>query len=246
MAEPASIKVTILAPAYQEEAVVGQFVEAALASLLPSWELLIVDDGSTDGTADTLSRLEEADPRLRVVTHERNRGLGAALASGFAAARGRIVVTVDADLSHPLELIPRLVAACNDADAAFASRFVPGGGMVGVPWLRAWLSRIGNLVFRLLFWTRLRDLTTGLRAYRTDLVRRLGFRAKGFEAQLEISVRLIRRGAHIAEVPLLLKDRAAGTSKMRYLPLIPKYGTTVVRMLWVRWGPFSGPSAGSR
>jgi dolichol-phosphate mannosyltransferase len=206
--------VTVLAPAYDEEPVLGTFVFAVLDVLQPGWELLIVNDGSADLTGELAERMAAEHETVRVVHHEVNRGLGAALATGFAEARGEIVVAMDADLSHPPAMIAGLVAACEDADAVFASRFVPGGGMEGVPWIR----------------------TTGFRAYRTDVVRSLDVTATGFEAQLEIAVGLIRKRARVREVPLMLVTRVAGVSKMRYLALIPRYARVVLRMLRVRWG----------
>lgn len=227
--------VTILAPAYDEEAVIADFVAAVVPALGPGDELLVVDDGSTDGTPRILSRLVGRHPVLRVVTHSENRGLGAALATGFAQARGDVVVTIDADLSHPIALLPDLLAACADADVAFASRFVPGGGMHGVPAGRALISRTANAAVRRLMRIPVRDMTTGYRAYRREVVAGLHLVGTRFETQLEITVRLIDRGARVVEVPLMLADRAAGESKMRYLQLIPAYGAMMLRMMALRW-----------
>lgn len=228
-------KVTILAPAFNEEEVITDFVMATMSGIHSNWELLIIDDGSTDATPAMLQSLEAAHPRLRVITHEVNRGLGAALKTGFQAARGEVVVTMDADLSHPLTTVPGLVKAVREADAAFGSRFVPGGGMVGIPKKRAAISVVGNLVFRLLFATRTRDLTTGLRAYRTEVVRGLSLNARGFAIQLEITANLIAQGRRIVELPLVLTPRPAGESKMRYLRLLPSYVSTLIAMTLLRW-----------
>jgi dolichol-phosphate mannosyltransferase len=226
--------VTVVAPAYNEEAVIEAFCEQVLDWLPADWELLVVDDGSRDRTPQLLAGVTQ-DQRLRVVTHPRNLGMGAALMTGFAEARGDLICTIDADLSHPLELLGGLAGACEAADAAFGSRFVPGGGMTGVPRWRAAVSRVGNAVFRALFRSSVRDLTTGLRAYRSAAVRDLPVRATGFDTQLEISVRLLAAGARVAELPLQLRQREAGESKMRYLRLVRPYGRTVLRMLVVRW-----------
>jgi dolichol-phosphate mannosyltransferase len=230
------MSVTLLAPAFNEAPVIEAFVATVLACLEPEWDLLLVDDGSTDGTSAILDRLQTESPQVHVVAHPQNRGLGAALVTGFSAATGDVIVTLDADLSHPLDLIPQLVAGTADADAVYASRFVPGGGMVGVPRSRAVISGAANRVLRRAFRSPVRDLTTGMRAYRRASVSQLPINATGFEAQLEITVRLVTAGARIDEVPLLLTVRAAGESKMRYGSLIPRYGRAVVRLLWLRWG----------
>lgn len=229
--------VTILAPAYNEEDVVEAFVHEVAPTLREGWEFLVVDDGSRDDTPGILRRLSAEEPRLAVVTHAANRGLGAALATGFAAARGRVIVTLDSDLSHPIDLIPTLARRCADADAVFASRYVRGGGMLGVPAARAAISRVANLGLRALFLAPVRDLTTGFRAYRAEAVRGLEITGTGFEAQLEITVRLLARGARILEVPFVLSDRAAGASKMNYRALVGRYRRTVLQMLRVRYGP---------
>lgn len=227
--------ITILAAAYQEEEVIGPFVGAMAGVLGDGDELLIVDDGSTDATPTLLARLSGEHAALRVITHERNRGLGAALATGFAAATGDVVVTMDSDLSHPADLVPALVAACESADAAYASRFVAGGGMEGVPAMRAWISRVSNAVARFLLRVPVRDMTTGFRAYQRQALEALSLRGTGFEAQLEITVRLVDRGARIEELPLMLRTRAAGESKLRYLPLLVPYSGMAIRMAALRW-----------
>jgi dolichol-phosphate mannosyltransferase len=226
---------TVVAPAYNEEAVIARFVQDVYGALGDAAELLVVDDGSTDQTPGLLADLAASHDRLRVVTHTTNRGLGAALATRFAAAAEEVVVTIDADLSHPRELIPVLVASCETADAAFASRFVPGGTMDDVPRLRAWMSRAGNAVLRLLLRVSVRDMTTGFRAYRKASVDGLPLKGTGFETQLEITVRMVHHEARIVEVPLALRSRAAGESKMRYLSLLPAYGAMTLRMIGLRW-----------
>lgn len=227
-------RVTILAPAYNEEDIIENFVEVMLGAMEPSWELLIVDDGSRDRTPMLLEKLKDSDNRLRVLRHDHNRGLGAALATGFRAAQGEIVVTMDADLSHPAELVHKLVDACSYSDIAFASRYVHGGTMIGIPWRRSVISRLGNSLLRVAFATTTKDLTTGFRAYRRQTLENLEIQGDGFEAQLEISLRLLLTGYEIAEIPLRLRDRAAGSSKMRYFRLLPRYFRTIIRILKTR------------
>lgn len=229
------MKVTVLAPAYNEEAAIDLFVSEVSDRLEDGWEILIVDDGSQDSTPERLRQLTTGNPRLRVVTHPQNLGIGCALATGFAAIPDGVIVTMDADLSHPLDLLPDLVAGCASADACFGSRFVRGGGMVGVPLWRSSISKLANLIFRALYRSPTRDLTTGYRAYRADAVHNLELIGTGFETQLEITIRLLTAGRTINEVPLVLRTRVAGESKMRYLRLIPAYGAMALRLLGLRW-----------
>ena len=231
------MKVTVLAPAYNEEDAIDQFIEAVVPHLDEDWRILVVDDGSTDSTPQHLEALASAHPKLCVVTHEQNAGIGAALATGFAAIPEGVIVTMDADLSHPLDLLPDLVAGCEAADACYGSRFVPGGGMVAVPLWRSAISQVANSVLRTAYRSRTRDLTTGYRAYRSEVVRELELVGEGFETQLEITIRLIAAERIITEVPLVLTTRVAGESKMRYLNLIPAYALMSLRLLALRWWP---------
>jgi dolichol-phosphate mannosyltransferase len=240
------VRVTLLAPAYNEEAVFDQFCTAALVQLRQDWELLIVDDGSVDRTNEIADRYKCQDHRVRVIAHAENRGLGAALATGFAEARGDVVVTMDSDLSHPFDLLPTMIAECERADVVYASRFVPGGSMVDVPWWRVIISCSANRILRLVFATITHDLTSGFRAYRSSVLRDLPIRSTSFAAQLEITVRLQAAGYRVAEVPVTLHGRAAGSSKMRYLALLPRYAAMTLWLLGVRWRHRRYPSRTAR
>lgn len=230
-------RVTVVAPAYNEEDVIEAFVRAVHTELPEDWILLVVNDGSTDRTQEILNELTGEFRSMRVIQHEANSGMGAALVAGFANADSDIVVTMDADLSHPLPLAAELVAACSEHSAAFGSRYVPGGGMVGVPYWRAATSRLANIGMRLLFRSRVRDMTTGYRAYRRSSVTTLGLTGRRFETQLEITVRLLARNESIIEVPMVLTNREGGASKMRYASLLPTYARMVLSLLPLRWSP---------
>lgn len=219
--------ITVLAPAYNEALIIEKFVRAVMGALRGSFEfeLVIIDDGSTDETPYILKRLQREYSSLVIVRHPENRGLGAGLLTGFKAARGDVIVTMDADLSHDPVLIPELVATVESgADIVIASRYVKGGGMEGVPWWRALISRFGNMVFGVVLKMGVKDHTSGFRAYRAEVVKELSSISKGFEAQLEILLAVkSTRVPVVKEVPLMLKNRGGGESKMRYLYLVPRY-----------------------
>lgn len=220
------IVITILLPAYNEEATIARVIEAIHAEVRldggEGYEILAVDDGSTDATPRILADIAAHDGALRVIRHPENLGLGAALKTGFRAALGRLVVTLDADLTHPVSFIREMVNA-GDTDVVVASRFVPGGGMDGVPWWRVVISQVGNVVFHALFHTTLRDITAGYKLYRAELVRELPIESNGFEVQLEITIRLLKRGATFREIPYTLTNRTAGESKLNYPKVIARY-----------------------
>ncbi len=230
--------ITILVPAYNEEDSISALIHALHDNiqLVEAYEILVVNDGSSDGTGTILTELTDTIPELRVLDHPHNMGLGCALRSGFRDARGRIIITMDADMTHPISLIPSLIAAGDAVDVVIASRYVRGGGMSGVPWWRVALSVLANAIFQIIFATRVRDITAGYKAYRAECVRALDISSRGFEVQLEITIRLIASGATFREIPYVLTTRQHGASKMRYLKLISTYARTTVRLLQLRWG----------
>jgi dolichol-phosphate mannosyltransferase len=210
------VRVTWVIPCYQEEASLPAL--AARLADVPADEVVFVDDGSTDATPALLRELARRDPRVRVETHGRNRGVGAAMRTGFAAAGGDVVVAYDADMTYPLEDAARLVAAVRaGADVATASPFAEGGSVEAGP-LRAFLSRAASFAYRrALGWRAggVRTFTCGFRAYRGARVRALRFRSDGFPATAEVMGRLLLGGARATEVGSRLTRRLAGRSKMR-------------------------------
>jgi dolichol-phosphate mannosyltransferase len=180
----------------------------------------VVDDGSTDGTAAELAELQRSVPCLSVVTHRVNRGLAQALKSGIRAAREsgcHAAVFMDSDLSHRPEDLRKLVSAlANGADVALGSRFVPGGGMEGVPLWRRLISQMGNRFGRRVLGLTVTDLTTGYRAMRLQVLDALALGEDGFTIQLESVVKAHAAGFSIVEVPIVLGTRKHGKSHMNY------------------------------
>jgi dolichol-phosphate mannosyltransferase len=235
---------SVVLPAYNEAACLNELLERisrVVAAAVSEYEIVVVDDGSTD---ETLTVAEAAAERLpvRVVQHPRNRGYGRALGSGFEAAlqRGDIVVTLDADDSHGPELILSMIERLNEGnDLVIASRFVTGGREVGVPPFRRLLSRAAALVGRVVFRVPgVRDYTSGYRAYRSTLLARLvqpaegpGLpRETGFAAGLELLLGAAALRASIAEVPLVLRyDRKRSESGLRLRDALPRYFSLLFR-----------------
>jgi dolichol-phosphate mannosyltransferase len=219
----------ILLAAYNEEKALGDVLNGIARTLADGrYKIWVVDDGSTDGTVDVLLRWRTAVP-LVVVRHEVNKGLGAALLTGFSSLipvlfPEDVVVTLDADNTHSPVQIPALVdpIECGHADIVVASRFVPGARLVGVPVYRQLLSSVAAILFRFVIPIRgLRDYTCGYRAYRGDFLKKGQekwgglFTEKGFAAVAEIMVKLGSLRPRVRELPLILRyDRKPGASKM--------------------------------
>lgn len=230
--------ITVLVPAYNEEAVIGEFIETFQAECgLTDYELLIVNDGSKDKTAQIIKDHQIGYPELRLVDYPDNKGLGGALKTGFQEAKGSIIVTMDSDLTHPPSKVNELIRALDNADVSIASRYVKGGGMVGVPAWRVALSVVANTAFQILFFTRARDLTAGFKGYKASVIKSTPIKRTGFAVQLEIMVRLLKKGVKIKEVPLMLgvRKEGQGQSKFSIVRMLPKYFINILQLWAYRW-----------
>ncbi len=173
------------------------------------WELVVVDDGSPDGTADLAEGLGRAHP-VRVVRRAAKLGLASAVVAGFDAARGDVLLVMDADLSHPPEIAPKLLdAIAGGAELAVGSRYVAGGGTEDWPLQRRVVSRVACLMGNLL--VPVRDSTSGFFALRRSVIERVKLNPIGFKIGFEVMARGRYRKA--VEVPYVFRDRELGKSK---------------------------------
>jgi dolichol-phosphate mannosyltransferase len=228
-------RVTVVVPTYNER---ENLAEIASAITAHGYRVLIVDDGSPDGTGAIADQLSVSNPAIRVLHRPRKQGLGTAYAAAFdhliSAGEADVIVEMDADFSHDPADLPRLVAAVADgADLAIGSRYVPGGSTPDWPPMRRLISKGGNLYARLMLGIPIRDSTAGFRAFRREALARLPYRetrASGYGFQVEMAWRAHRAGLVISEIPISFKDRALGTSKMG-MPI-------VVEAMWLVtvWG----------
>jgi dolichol-phosphate mannosyltransferase len=209
----------VVVPTYDEVENLERIL-SRLHAAVPAAHALVVDDGSPDGTGELAERLAAEDPRVHVLHRAAKSGLGPAYVAGFRWARGRgydVLVEMDADGSHPPELLPRLLAALDDADLVLGSRYVPGGQVEDWPAHRLVLSRAGNAYTRWALRLPLRDATGGYRAVRAELVDQLSFddvASQGYCFQVDWAWRAWRAGARVVEVPITFTERAFGRSKM--------------------------------
>jgi dolichol-phosphate mannosyltransferase len=214
--------VWVVLPTYNERENLEGVATAILAAL-PEAELLIVDDGSPDGTGVLADTLAAREPRVQVLHRAGKEGLGAAYRHGFRLALGhpgvRAVVQMDADFSHDPADLPRLLAPLmRDADLVLGTRYIRGGGTVGWPLHRQLISRAGTLFARTVLLLPYRDLTGGFKAWRRELLDAVRLRdanASGYGFQVEMTWWSHRRGAKIVQVPIVFRERVAGSSKMR-------------------------------
>jgi dolichol-phosphate mannosyltransferase len=210
--------VLVVVPTYNEAENVAQIAAAVRDH---GYGLLVVDDGSPDGTGEIADRLAAEDEGVSVLHRQEKQGLGPAYAAGFELALERgaqVICEMDADFSHDPADLPRLVAAIESgADLAIGSRYVPGGGVENWPWHRRWLSRGGNIYAATLLRTSVKDMTAGFRAFRAEALEQLDFascQASGYGFQVEMAWNATTAGLDVREVPIIFRDRTLGTSKM--------------------------------
>jgi len=211
----------VILPTYNEaENLPG--ISAAILEALPGSTLLVVDDGSPDGTGELADGLAATEPRIRVKHRRAKQGLGRAYLDGFGEAlRGgaSIVIQMDADWSHDPAALPSLVDPIVEdrADLVIGSRYTPGGGVQDWGIGRRLISRGGSTFARVVLGLRPHDLTGGFKAWRATTLATLpfaGVRAGGYVFQIEMTYRASRLGARVVEVPILFRDRRVGQSKM--------------------------------
>jgi len=213
------MRAVVVVPTYNElEAL--PITLGRLRSAVPEADVLIVDDGSPDGTGDLADKFAIDDPAVQVLHRASKLGLGQAYIAGFrwALAQGYdVVVEMDADGSHRAEDLPRLLAALTTADLVLGSRWVPGGSVVNWPRHRQLLSRGGNTYTRIMLGLPLHDATGGFRAYRASVLANLDLGAiasQGYCFQVDMARRVLDAGGRVVEVPITFVEREQGTSKM--------------------------------
>lgn len=193
-------------------------------------ELVLVDDGSSDGTGDALRAAfqlapegapQTGDPRVRIITHPQNRGLGAAIKTGFAAARGDIVVTTDADGTYDFAEIPSMLELMTpEVDLVTASPYHPEGSVEGVPAYRLILSKGASLLYRGLLDTGIYTYTAMFRAYRRRVLLQVTFQSNGYLSMAELMAEALLAGFVVAEFPAVLRVRQYGQSKAKVARII--------------------------
>lgn len=219
------IDLSIVMPCYNE----GENVARLDQTLLPivaqlarthSVEVVLVDDGSTDDTAIRLLALAERYPEIVLVPHVHNQGIGAALRTGFAAARGAWIVTTDVDGTYRFDELPHLVShAGAHVDVVTASPYHPHGGVENVPAYRLVLSRGASSLYRLIVGGHIHTYTALFRIYRREVLERVPVRYDGFLAVAQLLTEASLAGYRVTEYPTVLHVRQYGQSKARVLRL---------------------------
>lgn len=215
-----TVRALVVLPTYNEAVNIGEVLRL-LRDACPDAGVLVVDDGSPDGTADLAEAMADEIGNVEVMRRPSKSGLGSAYRDGFrhGLVNGYdIMVEMDSDLQHDPAALPSLLAAVEGgADLAIGSRYVPGGSIPDWTWHRRALSKWGNRYAATVLGFRVNDATSGYRAYAAEALAKIDFqtvRADGYGFQIEMAHRVLQTGGKVEEVPIRFADRVRGTSKM--------------------------------
>ena len=215
------MRATVCLPTYNERENLERMIEALGGVLREGDRVLVIDDGSPDGTGEIADRLAAEHPFVDVLHRGRKEGLGRAYVAGFRRVLetdAELVLEMDCDFSHDPADVPRLIAAAEGgADLVLGSRYVPGGGTRNWGLARKAISKGGSLYTALFLRMGVKDPTGGFKCFRREVLERLDLDAitpRGYAFQIETTYRVKRLGFHVVEVPITFVDREAGVSKM--------------------------------
>ncbi|WP_205126586.1 polyprenol monophosphomannose synthase [Nocardioides nitrophenolicus] len=241
----------MVVPTYNEAANLAWIIDR-VRTAQPHVDVLVVDDGSPDGTGAIADGIARADAQVHVLHRTSKGGLGAAYLAGFAWALDAgydVIGEMDADGSHQPEQLQRLLTALRDADLVIGSRWIPGGSVVNWPWQRELLSRGGNLYVRMLLGIQVRDATAGFRLFRRSTLERIRLeevRSTGYVFQTDLVTRTLRAGLTVREVPIEFVERVRGESKMSGQVALESLKRITWWGLRQRWTSVRGPAAATR
>jgi dolichol-phosphate mannosyltransferase len=231
----------VIIPTYNEKENIGNIIRAVFG-LEKEFHILIIDDGSPDGTADIVKALQQEFPeRLFIVERTGKQGLGTAYICGFkwSVERGYdFIFEMDADFSHNPKDLPKLYAACEEgADVAVGSRYCNGVNVVNWPLGRVLMSYYASVYVRLVTGMKIRDTTAGFKCYRREVLETIELdkiRFKGYAFQIEMKYTVYKCGFKIVEVPIIFINRVLGTSKMN----TSIFGEALFGVLKLKWRSF--------
>jgi dolichol-phosphate mannosyltransferase len=217
----------LILPTYNEienlEAIVTAAGKALAGAAPDGYNILVVDDGSPDGTGQLADRLAREHAWVQVLHRTEKNGIGPAYLAGFRHALDHgagYVMEMDSDFSHdPADLARLLQAVYDGADLALGSRYVPGGGVLDWSPLRRFISEGGSTYARMVLGLQVRDLTGGFKCFRREVLEAIhfdGVRSQGYAFQVELTYRAVQAGFRVVEVPIVFRDRQQGTSKMSW------------------------------
>jgi dolichol-phosphate mannosyltransferase len=229
-------RLAIVIPTYNERENIQRLI-LSLQEVLPEAKLIFVDDASPDGTGKLLNKISKKNENIKVLHRPYKMGLGTAYVLGFKEAlrlNCDVIVEMDADLSHRPNEIPNLLNALEESDLALGSRYIQGGKIKTWSPLRRIVSKGGALYSRLILGIKIRDLTTGFKAIKREVLQSIdldSLKSRGFSFQIELTYHIVQKGFKIKEVPITFDPRSKGKSKFSFGIIIE----ALFMILKLRW-----------
>lgn len=216
------MKNLVIIPTYNEIENIESLVRDIFALNRDGLHILVVDDNSPDGTGDAVEKLMASDfnGKLHCLHRPGKQGLGRAYIAGFQWALENgydAVIEMDADFSHRVVDLEKIVDAIPNSDAVVGSRYIPGGSVANWTWYRKLISLGGSFYSTMILWERVKDWTGGFNAYKKEVLQSIGLesiKSEGYSFQIELKYRTIKKGFDLVEVPIRFEDRREGQSKM--------------------------------
>ena len=235
------MKTLVIIPTYNERENIERIVPQVLEQD-SSIHILIVDDGSPDGTGEIADQMAKGNNHINVLHRQGKGGLGTAYIAGFKYALEKsydLILEMDCDFSHDPKSLPKFLEAIQDADLILGSRYISGVNVINWPMSRLLLSYYANVYSRWVTGLPLRDATGGFKCYRREVLNAINLdkvRSNGYSFQIEMSFRAWKKGFKIKEIPIIFEDRKAGQSKMS-----KKIVREAIWMVWkLRWWSIIG------
>ncbi len=234
------LKLSVVIPAHNEEEnlpVTLRELQALLDRESIPYEIIVVNDNSTDSTGTVLQSLCASDSRIREVARRPPGGFGRAIRSGLDVVRGDVVIIYMADCSdQPPDAVGYYRKIEEGYDCVFGSRFVKGSHVQGYPRLKLIVNRLVNKCIQWVFWCPFNDLTNAFKAYRTEVIQECGpYRASHFNITIEMSLNALIHRYHIAQIPIAWSDRNSGVSNLKMMEMGRRYFSTLLKVLAERF-----------
>ncbi len=227
-----SLKSIVVVPTYNEIENIDALLQSLLA-LESGVDVLVIDDGSPDGTGTRVDEWCRREPRVRVRHRPGKMGLGTAYIAGFTQALSEgyeAIIEMDADFSHRPAYVPELLSKAQDFDLVIGSRYIPGGGTSGWGLHRRLLSEGANVFARWMLGLIVRDCTAGFRCFRAAALKKIDLTsvlAEGYSFQVEMLFRILKSGGRVAEIPIVFEERRHGSSKISRTEVFRAIGTVL-------------------
>lgn len=227
---------SLIIPAHNEAKNLPKLLEKAysvLKNTKEKFEIIVVNDNSTDNSAEVLRNLKKKIKQLKVINRTANPGVGYAIREGLSNVRGDIIITVDGDLSHEPAEIPSFLKFLKGYDMVCGSRYIKGG-KANMALSRIFVSGLFNFVFRNLIGIPIKDFTSGFRVYKTKVIKKINLKSKTFGIYIEIPLKAYLAGFKLIEIPITYHKREFGKSNLNYFRQGPEYLKVALEALKIK------------